>query len=413
MSNSPSASSPSGDAAPARHSELLSQGEPLAVADIRDALVIKEGELFLMTDPNGNLPSGDDGGYGLYKGDTRYLTVYDLSFDEVRPTVLLSNTELDYSSEHHLTNPAMVALDGRSVPKETIEVRRQRVIGTSLLETVQVTNFNIFPVTFGVCFRFSSDFLDIFEFRGETRERRGTLATPAVESDRVVLSYHGLDDIRRKTELRFSPTPEEVWETGARFVVSLGHLESLDISVAVVLDDADGATKYSTEFERVSASYTSSLAANTQVFTSNEFFNAMVERSLRDMRMLTVEGAEGNFIAAGTPWFSSLFGRDSLITAFQMLAFNPGVARDTLRVLARLQGKKSDDWRDEEPGKILHELRTGEMATLDEIPMTPYYGSIDSTPLFIMLAAQYVAWTDDRDLIRDILPNIETALLWL
>ena len=134
MSNDPPTPSLSGDAPRARRGELLTEGEPISVADIRDALIIKEGDLFLMTDPNGDLPSGADRGFGLYKGDTRYLAVYDLSFDDVRATVLLSTAELGYGSEHHLTNPPMVTLDGRSILKETIQVRRRRVIGTSLLE---------------------------------------------------------------------------------------------------------------------------------------------------------------------------------------------------------------------------------------------------------------------------------------
>ena len=138
-----------------------------------------------------------------------------------------------------------------------------------------------------------------------------------------------------------------------------------------------------------------------------------LERSLRDIRLLMTGGDAGHFVTAGTPWFNCLFGRDSIITSLQMLSFNPEIARDTLRLLARWQGKELDEWRDEEPGKILHELRTGEMASLGEIPMNPYYGTIDATPLFLMLATEYVAWTGDLGLIRELEPNLMTALGWI
>ncbi len=168
--------------------ELFSQGEAVTVADIRDAIVIKEGSLFMMADREGNLPPGEDQGYGLYKGDTRYLSVYDLSFGDVRPTVLQSTAELGFSSEHHLTNPPMTVASGREIPKETLEVMRRRVIDKSLHETVQITNFNVFPITVYLRLEFAADFLDIFEFRGEKRPRRGNLLPPLVDERQVVFS---------------------------------------------------------------------------------------------------------------------------------------------------------------------------------------------------------------------------------
>lgn len=391
---------------------ILPAGEAIAVADIRDALVIKEGDLFLMTDTDGNLPIGQDAGYGLYKGDTRHLCISDLTFDGVRPTVLLSTAELGYSSEQHLTNPAMITASGRPVLKDTIEMRRLRVINDSLLETIHVTNFNAFPVTLRLRLDFGADFADIFEVRGERRSKRGTMAAPVVGTDTVGFSYQGLDGVMRETTLRFSPPPDHLSAKGAVFDVSLANADSTTVTLAVTPEGKVTAQPLPVVFGELAASYKHWLGSHTQVSTDNEFFNAMMERSLMDIRTLQVSGADGTYIAAGTPWFSALFGRDSLITSFQMLAFNPQLAGDTLRILAKRQGQRKDDWRDEEPGKILHELREGEMAAAGEIPMTPYYGSVDATPLFLMLAAEYLSWTDDLDLVREIERNLITAIEW-
>jgi len=392
---------------------LLPHGEPIALTDIRETLVIKEGDLFLMTDDEGNVPRDSMAGYGLYKGDTRYLSVYDLSFDEIRPVVLLSTAELGYSSEHHLTNPPMSTAEGRSIPKESLEVRRQRVISKYLLETIQVTNFNIFRTVVNLRFDFDADFMDIFEVRGVKRHHRGKPSAPIVEKDRVTFKYKGLDGVWRSTKIKFSPAPDQLWYNGALFIISLGHRESTSITVTINPDGAGGDGYFPDEFSKQTASHREWLNSCTQVFTNNEFFNAMLERSLSDIRLLMNESEADRFVAAGTPWFNCLFGRDSIITSLQTLSFNPEIARNTLRLLARWQGKELDEWRDEEPGKILHELRTGEMASLGEIPMNPYYGAIDATPLFLMLAAEYVAWTGDLDLIRELEPNLVAALEWI
>lgn len=397
-----------------RRSYLLPQGEPIALSNIRDALVIKDGDLFLMTDVEGNAPRDSMAGYGLYKGDTRYLSVYDFSFDEVRPVVLLSTAELGFSSEHHLTNPPMSTAGGRNLPKESLEVRRQRVINKHLLESIQVTNFSIFRAAVNLRFEFDADFVDIFEVRGQKRQRRGRLSSPVVEKDKVIFKYRGLDGVVRSTEIRFSPPPQQIWYNGALFTISLGHRDSASITVTINTDGEHGDGHFPSDFVKQTTSYRQWLNSCTRVYTSNEFFNAMLERSLSDIRLLMTDSNTGGcFVTAGTPWFNCLFGRDSIITSLQMLAFNPEIARNTLCLLAGWQGKEIDAWRDEEPGKILHELRTGEMASLGEIPMNPYYGSIDATPLFLMLAAEYVDWTGDLELVRELEPNFMAALEWI
>lgn len=393
---------------------LLPHGEPIALSDIRDALVIKEGNLFLMMDVDGNVPRNSGAGYGLFKGDTRYLSVYGLTFEESRPVVLLTSAELGFSMEQHLTNRTFTNPKGRQIPKESVDLRRQQVMNEYLLDSIQITNFNIFRTVVNLRFDFAADFADIFEIRGEKRRSRGRFSPPAVEKNRVVFKYEGLDGVWRSTEISFSPTPDQLWYNGALYSVSLGHRESFDIVVRVSLDGVRGNGHFTSEFNRQTASYREWLHSGTQIFTSNEFVNAILERSLYDIRSLMVdERGNGRFVAAGIPWFNCLFGRDSLITSMQMLAFRPEIARDTLRILAQWQGKEVNAWRDEEPGKILHELRSGEMASLGEIPMNPYYGSIDSTLLFIMLAAEYLAWTGDLALVRELESNLTAAMEWI
>lgn len=394
---------------------LLPYGEPIALADIRNALIIKEGNLFFMTDSEGNSPRGNRHGYGLYKDDTRYLSVYDLSFDNIKPVVLLSTAELGYASEHHLTNPPLITAEGRHIPKDSFEITRQRLVNRNyLVESIRVTNFGIFRAPLNLRFDFDADFADIFEIRGTKRRHRGKLLAPIVDKDGVTFQYQGLDNVVRKTRIKFSPAPSQIWYNGALFVVSLGHRETLTITVTITLDTAEDCGTFATEFNRLATAYQEWLGSCTQVFTSNEFFNAMLERSLADIRMLVNNSRDNNsqYIAAGTPWFNCLFGRDSIIVALQTLAFNPDIARDTLRMLAQRQGKSIEPWRDEEPGKILHELRTGEMATVGEIP-SPYYGTVDATPLFIILACEYFAWTHDLSTLHDIKDNLLQALRWI
>jgi len=275
---------------------LLPHGEPIALADIRDALIIKEGDLFLMTDVEGNIAGNSIAGYGLYKGDTRYLSVYDLTFDEIRPVVLMSTAKLGYSSEQHLTNPLLITADGKTIPKESLELRRQRVINESLLETIQVTNFNILRTTFNLRFEFDADFVDIFEVKGERRRRRGKLFNPVTNKNKVIFKYLGLDGVWRSMEMKFSPAPDQLWHNGAIFTISLGHRQSINIIVAITLDGIQSNGQFHTEFKRQTASYQEWRNSNTQIFTSNEFVNTILEQSINDIRLLMTNKGNRPFV---------------------------------------------------------------------------------------------------------------------
>jgi glycogen debranching enzyme len=385
----------------------------MLIRDIRDALVIREGDIFLLTDTAGNVRANNPNGFGLYHGDTRYLSVYDFSFADARPVMLLSTAELGFSEEQVLTNPTMLSDDGRILPRGSLELRRQRVVDGALEETLQVTNYNVFPVSFDVVYRLGADFADIFEVRGSERKERGELLPTHIEDGHVVFSYKGLDGRKRETIVSFSPQPASVDEGQVTFHFALEHRQSAAVRLLFAIDGRLKAPEGTERFVRLMSQYRIWMENATRMPTDNEFFNEVLARSLLDLRMLWHQENDRRYLAAGTPWFDTIFGRDTAIVSMQTLAFNPDIARHCLKTLACSQGTRFDDWRDEEPGKILHELRDDEMTATGELPYSPYYGSIDSTPLFLLLAAEYYAWTADLELLREVEPSLRAALQWV
>lgn len=392
----------------------LPENVPIAIEDIRDALVIREKDIFLLSDSNGNVPAGNRRGLGLYHADTRYLSTYDFSFSHIPPVPLLSTAELGFSEEQVLTNPRMESVEGRHLPRDSIEVRRQRVIDEALEETLYVTNFNVYPVTLDLCYHFDADFADIFEVRGLGRTRRGRLLPPRLDGDLLMYSYEGLDGAYRQTRIDFSPRPTILASHRVTFRTTLQHRETATIRLLVTFDGLMSKDRTRSRFENVVAQHRRWTQSSTRVFTSNEFFNKVFDRSLADLRVLWSQDARAQrFLAAGTPWFDTIFGRDTCIASLQSLAFRPQIAKQSLKVLASLQGRELHPWRDEEPGKIVHEVRRGEMSASGEIPFSAYYGSVDSTPLFLMLAGEYFAWTADLELMEELKPSLLAALGWL
>ncbi|MDP9375020.1 MAG: cyclic nucleotide-binding domain-containing protein [Chloroflexota bacterium] len=406
-----------------RERRILEGGEAAMAADIRNALVVKEHNHFTLFDPEGNIPIGNAAGLGLYLGDTRHLSGYEVSLGKVQPVVLVSTAQLGYAAELQLTNRDLT-IRRRTVRKETLLVSRERLAhDAGFYEQITLRNFNQFPVQVEVHVRFAADFADIFEVRGIGRPRRGGHRPPHVDGGGVTLAYDGLDGRCYETALTFTPPPDRL--TGATAterveVPPLGKSElRVDVTARVVTDGAEvegrspgEAPAAAAQIARAKHSYEEWLGAATGVTTGNELFDAAIARSLADLRLL-VNRLDGHwYFAAGIPWYATLFGRDSLITGLQTLAWNPELAAGILQLLARYQGTKDDGWRDEEPGKILHELRSGELARTNRVPHTPYYGTIDATPLFLMLAAAYWDWTGDAATLRGLLPNIDAALGW-
>jgi glycogen debranching enzyme len=385
----------------------------MLIRDIRDALVIREQDIFLLTDTFGNVPPDNPSSFGLYHLDTRYLSVYDFSFADARPVVLLSTAELGFSEEQMLTNPAMPCLKGRILPRGSIEARRQRVVDDVLEETLSVTNYNIFPIEIDVVYTLDADFADIFEVRGTKRKQRGQILPPRIEDSAIIFAYEGLDGRRRETRISFSQPPFSIEGGRVAFRLSLGHRDSATIRLLVATDGRPQPAWGMERLVTISSRYRQWMESGAQMVTNNEFFNAVLERSFADLRMLWNQDGDSGYLAAGTPWYDTFFGRDSAIASMQTLAYKPEIARHSLKMLARWQGKKSDPWRDEAPGKILHEWRQDEMTATGELPFSPYYGSVDSTPLFLLLAGEYYAWTADLELLRELEPNLRTALHWI
>jgi glycogen debranching enzyme len=387
------------------------------VQDIRGALVIRERDLFLLTDKAGEVPQGNINGFGLYFADTRHLSTFEFSLGDGKSMVLLSTAELGYSSEQVLTNYEMTDLDGREAPRETLQVQRTRVVEDALEETVRVDNFNNFPVLLDLQFRFSADFADIFVVRGfEPEPGTRSAGPPEWDGESLVMMRKGIDGRTRHTAITFAPGPSSVEIHGATAQVTFRQLlaarEHAVLSFVVAVDGRLEEREVS-RFAVVSREYETWKRDSTRIESDNSFFNAVLERSLSDVRMLWNHGSNEEYPAAGTPWYDTLFGRDTAIVGLQTLCLKPSVARACLLALSRWQGRKLDAWRDEEPGKILHELRVGEMTQSGALPFSPYFGSIDSTPLFLLLAGQYFQWTNDVELLSQLEPSLRAGLQWL
>lgn len=392
----------------------LPEGEPMVIADIGDALVIREDASFLLTDPSGNVPAGNTKGLGAYRADTRHLSTYRFTLGSIEPVVLLSTAELGYAMEQVLTNPAIVA-DGReTIDRGRLEIRRQRTISDVIEEVVHVTNFHAAPVTVPVRYEFGADFADIFDVRGYERRRHGEAFAPDVTARSITYRYRGIDGAERSTRIVFDRDPEYIDANVVRFHIVLQPRERATFSLTIAFGDAPPGPAAGRTPKSLSKLHDDWLAECTEIVTDNQFFNRVMERSLRDVRMLLQRDGQGReFPVAGTPWFDALFGRDSCISSMQMLAYQPAIARSTLLILASLQGKRLEPARDEEPGKILHEMRYDELSRAGELPYAPYYGSVDSTPLYLMLLAEYCAWTDDIELARELLDTVKDAFHWL
>ena len=404
-----------------RHDAGPESGTPVLVTDLSSrVLAVKEGERFLYSDRRGDITTRRDFGLGLYFRDTRYLSRFQLRIAGREPVILSSSSERAYMSHVDLTNPDLFEWGVLAVPQQTLNIRRVRAVKDRLYERIRVRNYNAHAVTLDVELLLGADFADMFEVRGMRADPGGRTLTPEAEGREIRFRRVGRDDVRRTTLVRFGSDPDEVevedGEVRVAFRLELGPggTGTLALTVDVLEDEAEPADEaFDVAVHALRRSYEGWERESTQITTDNEVFNQLLERSLKDLRALYTRSEGGGSLAAGIPWYVSIFGRDSLLAAHQMLMVNPRPAREALELLARHQGQRDDPWRDEEPGKILHEFRQGELARSGAIPHTPYYGSVDATPLFLLVLAQYVRWTGDLGFARSLLPNIEAALRWI
>jgi glycogen debranching enzyme len=318
-----------------------------------------------------------------------------------------------------LTNPDRVVADGAVLRGELIHVNRLKYIWqNACYERLLVHNFDTrdHRVTLGI--GFGSDFADLFEVRGKKRARRGQIVAERRSDNAVALRYRGLDNIERITCLEFEPAPTRLDTATAIFELPLAPGEGVRVVLCISCDDrrehSSGiARQFYSSLRSARRALRNSSGRAASLASSNSLFNEFARRSVADLYMLLTETDHGPYPFAGIPWFSTPFGRDGILTALFALWLDPSIARGVLRFLAATQATEFDSERDAEPGKILHEMRNGEMARLREVPFARYYGSVDATPLFVMLVGEYFKRTNDLATVRQLWPNIEAALRWI
>src|SRR5438552_3265880 len=435
---------------------------------VLERTVLKEGQIFLVADRAGDVKLLNLEGHGLYFRDTRHLSLFEMDISGTRLTLLSAAGELNFMSNLQFANDTLLGPTGEIVAEpRTISIRRNRFLyGDGLHERLGLLNYNQHPVQLTVRITFGSDFRDMFEVRGyfpdDSGVALGEMKPIEILPDGVQLGYRGSDGVERHTQVTFDPNPDSIeivnprlrrldpaealpglvqWNdpreegrvvppiAAAVFKIDLppNQFKSITVHVAPDADDAPSpptapngaglenhrAKLLDSAFIDMRDSYDEWRSASTQIETDHELFDQLLRRALQDLRLL-IDNVAGDLVpTAGIPWFAVPFGRDSLITAMQCLSLRPAIAAGTLRFLAQRQGKEVNDFRDEEPGKILHEVRSGELARLHRVPHSPYYGSVDATPLFLVALGEYVRWTGDLNLARSLLPNAEAALGWM
>jgi len=373
--------------------------------------------MFAVFDRYGDIEPLGMGEQGIFFQGTRFLSELVLSLWNNRPLLLSSTVKPD-----NLVFTADLAnvdvADGQDVIVErgTIHVLRSKFLWRGVCyEELQIVNYGLAPVDIPLHLAIGADFADIFEVRGTRREKRGQRLEDRIEKDSILLSYEGLDKVVRQTHVQSNPAPVHISSSGLRFEISLRPKQFVLLQVVVSCNPL--ASEPSIGYTRAMIAAESELKAASEnlcnISSSNDRFNRWVRRSIADVEMMTVGNPEHDYPYAGVPWFSTVFGRDGIITALEMLWVNPRIAKGVLQFLASTQATELNPEVEAEPGKILHEMRRGEMSALGEVPFARYYGTVDATPLFILLADAYYDYTGDRDLIQTLWPHIDLALQWI
>ena len=384
-----------------------------------DNLTLIDGKTFSATNVAGDIHPPGSPDVGFFHDDTRFLSQLELRIGGHRTVVLSSSTEKTFSSQIELTTGNITLRDSFDLPENTVHIRREQLLASDILfDRLTFENFNLTPVDFVVELIFDADFVDVFQVRGVARQKHGQYYEPILRSDQISFYYRGLDGIMRQTLIKVSPVPAEISQRTARWELRLEPLKAVQLE-AWITPFVESRPSRAQNFDlnhqlrQRRSNFARWESSSTSFTTENEVFDELLKTGIGDFHALQIPDGEQHIIAAGIPWFATIFGRDSILAAYQSLSLNPRLAVDTLRVLARYQGKKNDDWLDEEPGKILHEYRDGEMTRDGEMPFGPYYGSIDATPLFLILLSETYYWTADDALIEELLPNAYAALEWI
>jgi len=377
---------------------------------------LKHNDTFIVLDVHGDMGASAGGTDGLFYRDTRFLARLQLLVNDTQPLLLGSNLRDDNAAlAVDLSNPDVFSDQRLILEKDTLHILRTIFLWQdTAYQRLAVRNYGNRSIDVRLSILFGNDFADLFEVRGTRRERRGTATAQLRSNEQVLLNYHGLDGKLRRTTLTFDPPPDRLAVNGAVYELRLAPGEARPIFLTAGCNEAESRpAPFLRAMIKARRELRETTRGRTSVETSNEVFNEMLCRSAADLEMLMTQTPQGRYPYAGIPWFSTTFGRDGLITALQMLWWSPDVAQGVLRRLAAYQAKTTDPLADAEPGKILHEMRGGEMAALREVPFGLYYGSVDSTPLFVLLTGLYLERTGDIETIAELWPAIEAALAWI
>jgi glycogen debranching enzyme len=375
-----------------------------AIPNLSETIVIKDGNVFMVTLRDGRLPAGVEHPLGLWFRDCRFLSAHELRICGELPRLLTATDAEGTVAVHELTNPDLELAGGERLAAESLRIRIERHAdaGGALRQTIAVRSYHRGPLRLPLEVRLGADFLPMLELRGIVpRHDR-----PPPGGGPGAFSLVGRDGVRRTTTLRAEPEPRVEEDGTLCFELDLEPRGAVDLTLDFQVSEQSDGRPAAMIPQRPRPE-------GTRVTSDDQLFNRIVQRSLDDLELLRSELDGQSYFAAGLPWFATLFGRDSLITAFETLSFVPGVAEGTLRLLAGRLGTEVNDERDEEPGKVLHELRVGEPATLGETPFARYYGSVDATPLFLCLLGRYPDWSGNLDLFRELREPAEAALAWI
>jgi len=374
----------------------------------------------MVSDEMGDIPAGNTRGLGLYFSDTRFLSAYEFRINRLEPILLSASVDESYVATFQMVNPVLLLDEGkRRIPQQSLSIRRSRFIYGGLHERIGVQNCGSEAVEIEISLRIEADFRDMFDVRGYKWQSMGTPRTPEIGTQGITFTYDGQDGLLRRTEVVVNRAPITTTVEGTltwRFHLATKETVTLVIDIIPLIGENEPMLSYLYDdaLQALQASYRRWYDNTTRIRTDNAFLDrGLLRRSQMDLRILLEEFDSGLFPMAGIPWFSAPFGRDALITSIQTLMLNPEIARGTLRYLAQHQGRNVDPSREEEPGKILHEARYGELANLKLIPHTPYYGSVDSTPLFLVCTVEMMDWLNDQDLFVELLPALLNALAWV
>src|SRR5215469_11788704 len=390
-----------------------------ALADDRTRVLLN-GDTFAVFDRSGDIQPVGFGQQGIFHNETRHLSRLEMRLCGFRPLLLSSTIREDnVLFGVDLTNPDILLESGVSLPRGTIHIYRTKFLTEPICyDQITLTNFSDTSIDIEISFEFDADFADIFEVRGEKRKRRGEKLPQERSRSSITLAYDGLDHIRRSTRVECSIGQCTQFDGGIAVPLHIEARGELSFTLNVVCERKNpngivSMSTYSEALQTMNHMRSTGPLADVDIHTSNEQFNEWINRSRSDLAMMVTQTSHGLYPYAGVPWFSTVFGRDGIITALELLWVVPSIAKGVLTYLAATQATSHDPARDADPGKILHEMRKGEMARLGEVPFGRYYGTVDGTPLFILLAAAYYERTADADYLREIWPNILAALEWI